>query len=526
MRISGVSQRICGFGRRLARDERGAVLIYVSIALTVFMGFAALVIDGGRLFTLDTEMQSAADALALAGAAELDGNTDAITRATAAMDNLVQNNQTFGTGAAAITGYTPIFLTDLPADSQPLSDVEAFATTDGASARFVEVKLTDANDRAIDTMFAPAIGGDSTADADAVAIAGFTSAVCKFTPLFICNPYEDDGIDTLPEFTAMVEDPAEQRRLITLKKGPGGGNTAYFPGNFGFLQPQDGRGANALRDSLGKVDPGACFRQDGVQTRTGNVISVRQAVNARFDVYDGNYNSKKNDADYRPAENVTKGYLKMTGNRCSQEIYSGSAVPPPAMAFPGDDCSTGGCASLGGQPNRMGNGDWDFGKYWDVNHGNRNGNITDDGAYPEGWTDANPPSRYQVYRWEIGKDANGDPILSSDPNGANIPDNSSVSGEDGAPACSDATATPDPDRRILYAAVLNCGALDIQGSSTDTVPALAFVKMFITKPMTKLPGSGNCETCEEDGDLLVEMVDVVKPGIDQAVIHDIVQLYR
>jgi len=80
MGILGISRRIGRLGNRLARDDGGAVLIYVSIALTVFMGFAALVIDGGRLFTLDTEMQSAADALALAGAAELDGNADAIRR--------------------------------------------------------------------------------------------------------------------------------------------------------------------------------------------------------------------------------------------------------------------------------------------------------------------------------------------------------------------------------------------------------------------------------------------------------------
>jgi hypothetical protein len=58
------------------------------------------------------------------------------------------------------------------------------------------------------------------------------------------------------------------------------------------------------------------------------------------------------------------------------------------------------------------------------------------------------------------------------------------------------------------------------------VPAVAFVKMFVTKPMTKLPGSGNCETCEEDGDLYVEMTGVVQPGIDDEVVHDIVQLYR
>jgi Flp pilus assembly protein TadG len=503
-----MSKRMQGFGR-LARDERGAVLVYVSIALTVFMGFAALVIDGGRLFTLDTEMQSAADALALAGAAELDGNTDSITRATAAMDNLVRNNPTVSNDTSAITAYTARFLTALPADSAPLSDADPFVTTDGTEARFVQVSLTNGNARSINTMFAPTVGGASTANAGAVAIAGFTSAVCKFTPLFICNPYEGTA-DTLADFTTMAENPTQQRRLITLKKGPGSGNTSYFPGNFGFLQPQDGRGANALRDSLGKVNPGTCFKQDGVQTRTGNVISVRQAVNARFDVYDGNYNSKKTDPDYRPALNVTKGYLKTSGNRCSQQIYSGSTVPPPAMAFPNDDCSSGGCASLGGQPDRMGNGDWDFGKYWDINHGNRNGAL--DETYPNGWTDANPPSRYQVYRYEVANNL--------------VPNKLSVGGEDGRPACSTATATDDPDRRILYAAVLNCGALNITGNSNTSVPAVAFVKMFITKPMTKLPGSGNCATCEEDGDLFVEMVDVVKPGIDDEVVHDIVQLYR
>src|SRR5262245_52153154 len=54
-------QLLTRLSRSLARSEDGAVLIYASIALAVFMGFAALVIDGGRLFTLDTEMQSAAD---------------------------------------------------------------------------------------------------------------------------------------------------------------------------------------------------------------------------------------------------------------------------------------------------------------------------------------------------------------------------------------------------------------------------------------------------------------------------------
>ena len=61
------------------------------------------------------------------------------------------------------------------------------------------------------------------------------------------------------------------------------------------------------------------------------------------------------------------------------------------------------------------------------------------------------------------------------------------------------------------------------GGSADTVPALTFIKMFITQPMTKLPGTGQID---EDDTLYVEMIDIVDPGTAAAVVHDIVQLYR
>jgi len=63
--------------------------------------------------------------------------------------------------------------------------------------------------------------------------------------------------------------------------------------------------------------------------------------------------------------------------------------------------------------------------------------------------------------------------------------------------------------------------LAIKGGSTDSVPAEAFLKMFITRPMTHIPGNE-----DEDGSIFVEIVDVVKPGVDDEVVHDIVQLYR
>jgi len=506
-----MSQGIFGLGRRLARDEGGAVLIYVSVALTVFMGFAALIIDGGRLFTLDTEMQSAADAIALAGAAELDGNADAQTRADAAMANLVQNSQTFGTGAAAITGFSRRFLSALPDDDQPLSD--ATVAPDAASSRFVEVKMANADRRAIDTMFATAIGGDLTAATGAVAVAGFTSAVCKFTPLFICNPYEGTGTSIF----AAIENPDERRKLIELKKGPSGGGAQYFPGNFGLLEPGTGPGANEVRESLAKVDPGACFAQTGVEMQTGTIASIRTAVNTRFDIYDPPFQSNRSDPDYRPAENVTKGYMLQNPTACSGEPDPNT--PPVSMAMPLDDCSvtSPACGTLGGGGVHVwGNGVWDFEAYWDMNHGNRDGNFDGaDPALPNSWTidyaGGNLPSRYEVYRWEVE---------TSFPN--NIPDQTLQGGEKGRPQCySGPDPSDDPDRRIIYAAVLNCGELNVTGGSSDSVPALTFIKMFITRPMA-VPGSPG----EDDGSIYVEMVDVVDPGTDAEVVHDIVQLYR
>jgi hypothetical protein len=535
MGISIGKRRILSFGRRLACDEQGTTLIYVSLALTVFMGFAALVIDGSRLFTLDTEMQSAADALALAGAAELDGSTDAITRATTAMDNLVQNFETFGDSGTAITAYKARFLTTLPADDSDAitADLE---TDDGTAARFVEVRLqqepgdeeeeAEDNSRSISVLFATALGGGSTAKAGAVAVAGFTSAVCKFTPLFVCNPYAD--AETLLDKLSNWDDPdnADRRRLINLKKWSGNGQLS--PGNFGFLDTPGYNGAAALRNALAVDEPPACFSQNGVDLHQGNVASVRQGINTRFDLYDGSFNSNKNDEAYRPAVNVVKGYTLQNGGACTNnnKLDTTNAKPLPL-----DETWT---QLAGTSGSRWGSGDWNCADYWAWNHGPDH-TSTGDPAAPSGCSSATNTtmSRYDMYRSEV------DDSL--------IPDTSSRSpkGENGNPQCyksgnqndtlSDPSRDPDDiDRRIIYAAVLDCSALP-NGNSQTEMPALAFVRMFVTRPMSSNGnscngnGNGNLDdpTCEEDAaDLFIEIIDKVKPGSDDAVIHDVVQLYR
>jgi Flp pilus assembly protein TadG len=49
------------------RDESGGVLVFVALFMVVLLGFAALAIDGGRLYTEKSKLQKALDASVLAG---------------------------------------------------------------------------------------------------------------------------------------------------------------------------------------------------------------------------------------------------------------------------------------------------------------------------------------------------------------------------------------------------------------------------------------------------------------------------
>src|SRR5437764_15255798 len=95
--IERLARRAAG----LWNDNSGIILPYVPMILVVIVAFAALALDGARYMTLQTQLQHGADALALAGAAELDQRSDAITRANAAINNnnLVTNKSLYGSGA-------------------------------------------------------------------------------------------------------------------------------------------------------------------------------------------------------------------------------------------------------------------------------------------------------------------------------------------------------------------------------------------------------------------------------------------
>src|SRR5262245_59753713 len=111
------------FARAFWNDTSGVILPYVTVMLVVIVGLSVLALDGARLMSLQTQLQNGADALALAGAAELDRLPDAETRTRTAIERLLTNSTLFGSGARRTIAVSNIkFYRGLPAsDASPMS---------------------------------------------------------------------------------------------------------------------------------------------------------------------------------------------------------------------------------------------------------------------------------------------------------------------------------------------------------------------------------------------------------------------
>ena len=464
-------------------DSSGVILPYVTVMLVVIVGLSGLALDGARLMSLQTQLQNGADALALAGAAELDRLPDAETRARTAIERLLTNSTLFGSGASRTIAASNIkFYSRLPAsDAVPMS--AGRLATGPANARFVSVTVRPVTLTTI--LPAAFFGGANMFITAASAVAGFDQVVCGVTPIYVCNPYETASM-TYDEATEVLQqaaaNPTDQGRLIRLRQY--GGNAHYAAADYGFLS-SPGTDEMSLIDSLAFVRPAACFRQRGVNFRPGVVGSVREGFNVRFDIYEGVMSDKYG---YRPAQNVRKGYVVASGNACAAR----RGPPNQVMGLPLDRT----WPSL----RSMGEGNWDFDTYWQVNHGDSGLPPTLNGGAA---SNADVPSRYRVYLHEIKQGLVADV---------------SLGGESGAPACySGDDLSGTPDRRILYAAIVNCQSLrlvdDAQSDAQSNVPVAAFGKFFLTLPLAR-----------SQIDLYVEMVGLVRPG--DVVSFDVVQLYR
>lgn len=506
---------------RFLKSDSGYALVLTLLFMPVFIGMSLLVIDISRGNNAHSDLQAAADALALAGARELDGGVDSIDRAIDAMTNISNTVSflgrtdeaaatalTFQVGGDVESAFTVVFLSDLPvSDDTPLT--QAFLTANAVTnavgaeqgdARFVYVRAQSRDLSPFFGLFFEGVTQVADVPVAAQAVATFRSAACDVTPLFICNPFEGEIADDSLQ-VAFAEGRLHGRLIRLLPRGTG----TAFPGNFGLLSSAEGNGVDTLREIFATGGNRTCYDSGLVETQPGRPAAVRTGINVRFDMYDGPMNANRSDAAYAPAANVRKGFFLESGNNwCNADA---SENPAWAQGFP-DNALMPVVPTSGAS---IGQGDWDLPGYWTVNHpgqalppvtaNSRNGMVT---LAPG----AQMASRYDIYRYEIESATYPNNLVANLSAGDPA---SPGSGESGLPQCTGTPTTSlstarDSDRRIVFAAIIDCLA-NADNAGRTTLPVNSFASIFLVNPM--LQGGANVD---DVGVIDVEIVDITGAG--------------
>jgi Putative Flp pilus-assembly TadE/G-like len=274
----------------LRRSQRGAVAVVVALCLVAMFASLGLVIDLGRMFVTKTELSNAADACALAAAAELKPPIDliALTRAESAATTVGQRNAVDfqGTPVVVVPDSTVTF-------SDHLNGVylakNSIAVGSMASMKYAKCELQQTG---ILPLFMQTAGfGPQTVASHAVAslIPGITNcglpvAMCQVSP----PPSSCPGGGT-PDASGFCVG-----QWYTSRFSAGGGFTGSF--NLIDYSPPSG-GASELAALL--AGAGQCnLNVSQPVGQTGIQQSIAQAWNTRFGLYHGSYDIANNPPDF------------------------------------------------------------------------------------------------------------------------------------------------------------------------------------------------------------------------------------
>src|SRR4051794_7831836 len=209
--------------RPVARDERGAVLVHVALAMLTLIAFSALAIDYGALLGARRQAQNAADAAALAGASSLAfDDPDDVPRAQAAAAATGITNPVLGAAPS-------IDLTKTPADVRLIPCPPGAPGLPDTCVR-ADVYRSAARSNALPTFFAQIVGINSQ-DVRATATAQVetgnaveclkpwavgdkwhenwesgTPATAPWSPTSTFDKYKKQGNDWVPDLTVTTPD--------------------------------------------------------------------------------------------------------------------------------------------------------------------------------------------------------------------------------------------------------------------------------------------------------------------------------
>ncbi|MEK9721635.1 MAG: pilus assembly protein TadG-related protein, partial [Quisquiliibacterium sp.] len=250
------------------KRQRGVAAIIVGVTLTVLVGFLGLVVDTGRLYVTKTELQTAVDACALAGARYLGSPTQARLEMARDVGKAVGES-----GNRAVFQQESVLI-DQPTFSDSIDGTNTSPGADAANMKYIQCV---ARKDSILNSFMQVLGADFrvssvTAVAKASVVAGGSNC---FLPVAMCKPAVNDPFEIGKWYYGRTSASNEQANV----------------GNFRWIKLEnevDQTGADRFRDRLGGA---ACTeitsttKVDGVP---GQISSADPVFNTKFGLYKGN----------------------------------------------------------------------------------------------------------------------------------------------------------------------------------------------------------------------------------------------
>lgn len=314
--------------------QQGAVLVTAALVLLILIGFVGLAVDASRAFVVQGELQSAVDSCALAAAQELDGASDAITRATSAgttagnANGVVMQSATWA-GQTKITAAEITFL-----------DADYNATTTAAAARYARCDHTQAGlgawllgAMALFTNNASFANG-FTVRGKATATRGSAQSTCPI-PLALMPP-------AVPQTCKVAGETPDAIGMclgnwITMMYAPGNSPSPLPNGQIGWANLD---GSNSASETEAEMN-GRCGTEVGDTLGTPGVqASIADVWNYRFGIYKdvGSISTLTHRPDYT-------GYA-YTSQNWPSEANAFPDFKAKRLAFASCSTSVGNCETL------------------------------------------------------------------------------------------------------------------------------------------------------------------------------------
>ena len=471
--------------RIFQNDEDGGIMVFWAMVLVIFLGLVSLIFDMGRLATTQSEFQSFADSVSLAAAAELDGKSDAITRAQNAANSLITDAQTYGDGAQELSGSEDISLTFyMPTNTGEFHRSAALETTNPRLARFVSAqvasrRVTPGFGAAFSSLTGlPQVGNSISAHATA----GFSLEACNVAPITVCLPSVDFDASTSIGETLELEASVNVGQLLPGQIAAVDTLTNTLDG----LSICAGLLGGDLEACLlaSRTPETACTGRGGIKISANlSGTDILDSVNTRFDEFRGIASGLAGNDAFSGAPNVLTGETNILGLCVPLGLAEAGDTSLPA-----DDCFDDGSCGL------QGDGHWQLGREAYVN------------AHYDG-TDPHPTAatRFEFYQAEIAASAS-------------TPTTPSLGGLLGGftPQMCAPQDNLDPNRRLMVVAGIDC--LSSTVNATGSVPPVQqFFEVFalgpaadgklkveITACLGRDCGTGNLDTEVRDIVRLVE----------------------